>query len=110
MTGLEPVNTVFGPFLRDPVKAIARELREAIEGMAAHCAIHGVPEPGPAYLVCFECGHAFPTPEALLADHNALVARLNAADVEPPGGPVEPIPEEIDSEHVTVCPHCSHDL
>lgn len=60
--GLVPVATVFGPFHRDPVEAVTRELRAAIEGAADYCAIHEVREPGPAYLVCFECGHAFPTP------------------------------------------------
>lgn len=76
----------------------------------AWCAIHRQAELGPAYVICFECGHAFRTPEALVADHNALVARLNAADVDPPGGPYELIAAVSDPEEVTFCPHCSHDL
>lgn len=32
LTGLESVNTVFGPFLHDPLAGIARALREAIIG------------------------------------------------------------------------------
>lgn len=40
--GLVPVATVFGPFHRDPVEAVTRELRAAIEGAADYCAIHEV--------------------------------------------------------------------
>lgn len=113
---LEPVNTVFGPFQRDPVEAIARALRGAISNMITgpgYCMIHGEPEDGPAYLMCFECGHAFPTPEALLADHVAMVERLNAqpiADPRIPDAPPALMEAATDPETIWSCPHCAHDL
>ncbi|RVX41138.1 hypothetical protein EDD27_3607 [Nonomuraea polychroma] len=60
----------------------------------------------------FECGHAFPTPEALLADHAALIERLNANPLPDPFGPdhAAPLAPKTDPEAITACPHCSHDL
>ncbi|MEV1245117.1 hypothetical protein [Nonomuraea sp. NPDC049750] len=102
--GLEPVNTVFGPFLRYPGEGLAREAREAIES-GTWCDAHGRIEPGPHYLACLECGHGFPTPEALVADHAVRIAWLNA-ELRPDGQ----IVAETDPEKITVCPHCAHDL
>lgn len=111
MMHLVPVATVFGPFLRDPGEGLARELRAAIE-TGSWCEVHGRIEPGPHYRVCFECGHGWPTPEALLADHAAMVERLNASLPEPPWDPAwyAPAVAETDPERVYACPHCSHDF
>ncbi|MFI7131544.1 hypothetical protein ACIBQ1_38110 [Nonomuraea sp. NPDC050153] len=75
----------------------------------AYCAIHGASEPGPACLLCPECWHAFPTPEALAADHAATVERLNAKLLAAPPvfDGVEPtlFVAETDPEKITACPH-----
>ncbi|MFI9848668.1 hypothetical protein ACIHFD_67535 [Nonomuraea sp. NPDC051941] len=66
-----------------------------------------------AYFVCFGCGHAFPAPEALVADHAATVERLNADLIgAPPAFDIEPsaLVAETDPERIYVCPHCGHDL
>lgn len=109
---LVPVATVFGPFLRDPVEMVTRELRAVMETMTDYCAVHEVREHGPAYRVCFECGHLFPTAEALLADHAAVVERLNAELPPPPWDPAwhAPAVAETDPERVYACPHCAHDF
>ncbi|MEW1838532.1 hypothetical protein AB0392_11310 [Nonomuraea angiospora] len=66
-----------------------------------------------AYFVCFGCGHALPTPEALVADHAATVERLNADLIGAPlAFDIEPsaLVAETDPERIYVCPHCGHDL
>ncbi|RBQ21579.1 hypothetical protein DP939_02385 [Spongiactinospora rosea] len=69
-------------------------------------------EPGPHYLICLECGHGFPTADALLADRAALVERLNASLPPPPWDPAfeGPIEPDGDPEKITYCPHCTHDF
>lgn len=109
--GLEPVSTVFGPFLRDPVDAVSSRFREAVE-TGSWCEGHGRIEFGPHYLICLECGHGFSTPEALLADHAALVEDLNRCAKTDPfainsPGMLEP---KTDPKEITTCPHCAHDL
>ena len=111
MNGLEPVNTVFGPFLRDPDEGLSRAMREAF-ATGTWCEVHGRIEPGPHYLACLECGHGFPTPEALVADAAAMAARLNADPLPPPWNPEwdGPTVANTDPQVITYCPHCSHDL
>lgn len=77
-----------------------------------HCHAHGVDEPGPHFRVCGECGHGWPTAEALLADHAALVEQLNADLPPPPWDPewYAPAVAETDPEEIRACPHCAHDL
>lgn len=66
----------------------------------------------PAFLVCFECGHVFPSAEVLLAEHNAQGQRMveaeeNASDGMDFGFPFVP---KTSADQVTFCPRCSHDF
>lgn len=81
-----------------------------------HCLSHGVDEPeAGAYRICLECGHVFPGAAALLADHAALVERLNTTPTPPPLAPPSglfggPMATETDPERVRFCAHCGHDF
>lgn len=81
-----------------------------------HCMSHGVDESeAGAYRICLECGHAFPSAAALLADHAALVERLNTTPTPPPLAPPSglfggPLVAETDPERIRFCPHCAHDF
>lgn len=59
------------------------------------CYFHG-PEPIPdgAFLVCFECGHCWPTETDFIADVHNLAAEINT----------EP------RNDLPFCPLCSHDF
>jgi len=105
------VRMTFVQHLANPAAPRAEEIAAGTD-LTDYCAIHEVREPGPAYLVCFECGHAFPTPEALLADHAAMVERLNAELPPPPWDPAwyAPAVAETDPAQVHACPHCAHDF
>lgn len=58
-----------------------------------HCAIHGVDEPGPGYLRCFECGHLYRTAVDLAAEYHAQ------------GGS-----GLFDPDQIRFCPLCLHDF
>lgn len=77
-----------------------------------HCLSHGVDESeAGAYRICPECWHVFPSAAALLADHAALVERLNAAPPAPPSGLFGgQMAAETDPERVRYCAHCGHDF
>ncbi len=66
-----------------------------------HCSFHHVDEPAEgAYLICFECGHAYLTAEDLRAAFMAEVA----PDLS------SPLPEPPPAEGVWFCPLCAHDF
>lgn len=81
----------------------------------SHCHPHAVDEPWDCdtFRVCAECGHVFPTGDALVADRTAVVARLNAEALPfTPYMPDEfyaPMVAETDPEQITACAHCDHD-
>lgn len=75
-----------------------------------HCDAHAVDEPlgSDPFRVCGECFHVFPTVDALLADHAALVERLNGEQLPfTPYAP--PLVAKTDPAQITCCPHCAHD-
>jgi hypothetical protein len=72
---------------------------EACYGSWLHCFAHDVDEPvDDPYRVCFECHHAFPSAEVLLAEHNTVLAAASPGSVE------------TDVTQVFTCPHCVHDF
>ncbi len=73
-----------------------------------HCASHGVDEPDVgAYLCCLECGHAFPTAQALVEAYNADSKRMS--EFEHGQGFDVPYVPATDAEAITFCPFCYHD-
>lgn len=64
-----------------------------------HCYSHGIDEPDePCFLYCYECGHVFPTEQALIDDDNAVWVGMG-----------EPAPNRSPDE-ISCCPHCVHDF
>lgn len=83
--------------------------------MIDECYIHGEePIPENCYLVCGECGHAYPTAEDLMAADRAEVERINAALLGCQAAldivPWEPLVPHEHAEDITYCPLCSHDF
>lgn len=78
------------------------------------CYVHNVVEPvDGAYLVCFECGHVYPTAGALRRDYRREYWRVSGI-----AGAYPPIPlwrrlrsaVTVRVSRVTFCPHCVHDF
>lgn len=82
-------------------------------GNLNHCLTHDVDEEctPESYTWCAECWHIFPTVADLLADHAALVERLNAHPINPPPGfSAPPLVAKTDPDQIWSCPHCAHDF
>lgn len=64
----------------------------------SHCFMHHVNEriPPDTHIVCFECGHVYATPQALIDTFNR----------EKPDD--EPL--EVDADKIFFCPECIHDF
>lgn len=71
---------------------------ENLPANTSHCFIHHVNEPAPpeSFIVCFECGHVYRTPQHLLEVFNR----------EKP----EECPPETDADKIFFCPECIHDF
>lgn len=68
-----------------------------------HCYSHGEDEEqSPAYRICGECYHVFPTAADLVHDHNAEVQVMMAKW----GGSLLVV---ADAGEIFSCPWCSHD-
>lgn len=65
-----------------------------------HCHSHDVDEPwtDDYYRACYECGHVFPTEQALIDDNAAVWARMG-----------QPCPDRTGAD-IHCCPHCVHDF
>lgn len=77
-----------------------------------HCYYHHEDEPvhdGDYYHICYECKHAFRTPEELLAAENQLRLAIASDPYDWHGGPVPYMPE-TDPGKVFSCPLCNHDF
>ena len=56
-------------------------------------------------LTCYECLHVWPTEDALISDHNALIAELATVFDDD-----EPIPLASTVDDIYSCPLCMHDF
>jgi hypothetical protein len=80
------------------------------EPQPGECFWHGVePIPEDVFIVCGECGHAYPTADDLdrVIRQTHHEATVGAARPEYRPGP---LPEVLDLEAWPFCPLCCHDL
>jgi len=76
------------------------------EPIPSECFWHGVePIPADAFVVCGECGHAYPT-----ADDLDRVIRETHHEASTPAYPLGPLPEVLDLDAWPFCPLCAHDF
>lgn len=83
------------------------------EGIQVSCYVHGVVEPAEgAWLVCFECGHVYPTAGALRREYRREYWRVACDDRF---GRI-PLPRRVwrvltvRASTVYFCQHCVHDF
>lgn len=77
-----------------------------------HCFAHNVDEPQPGWLVCFECGHVYPTPRALRRDYRRAfwrAARDDRFDRLPVWRRVWRV-LIVRASRVYFCQHCLHNF
>ncbi|NEA21579.1 hypothetical protein [Actinomadura bangladeshensis] len=79
-----------------------------------HCYVHAVDEPNAgAYLVCFECNHAYPTARALRRDYRRGSWEASAANEHCRADRLWRRlwrVVTVRASRVRFCPHCIHDF